>query len=86
MELFTLLLNLVLSVLQAGLSTLPPPFLNSQLRSELLVLLLNCAQGLTSLSTKVGLDPSLIPSILHPLPGHEYLLDGLHRNDRRVCY
>ena len=86
MKLFALLLNLVLGVLRAGLSTLPPPLLSSQLHNKLLVLLLNYTQCLVGFGTKVGLNPSLILSILHPLSGHEYLLDGLHRNDRQVRY
>lgn len=43
MEPFTLLLNLVLGILQVGLSALLPPFLSGQLRSKLLVLLLSGA-------------------------------------------
>ena len=86
MKLFALLLNLVLGILQASLSTLPPPLLSGQLCNKLLVLLLNYAQCLIGLDTKVGLNPSLIMSILPPLSGHKYLVDGLHRNDRRVRY
>ena len=86
MELFALLLSLVLGILQAGLNTLPPSLLSGQLHNELLVLLLSCTKGLTGLGMKVGLDPSLIPGILHSLPGYEYLLDGLHRNNSRVRY
>ena len=77
MKPFALLLNLVLGILQAGLNTLPPSLLNGQLHNELLVLLLSCTKGLTGLGMKVGLDPG----ILHSLPGYEYLLDGLHRNN-----
>lgn len=78
-ELFALLLSLVLGIVQAGLSILPPPLLRSQLCSELLVLLLSSAQGLAGLDAKVGPDPGLISGIFHLLLDHEYLLEGLHK-------
>ena len=77
-ELSVLLLSLVLSVLQACLSALSLPLLGSQLRSELLVLLLSCTQGLAGLGAKVAFKPSLILGVLHPLLGYKDLLDGLH--------
>ena len=86
MKPFALLLNLVLGILQAGLNALSLPFLNYQLRRKLLVLLLSGIQGLVGLEAKVGLDPSLISGVPHPFLDYKHLLDGLHRNDRRVCY
>lgn len=35
---------------------------------------------------EVGLDLGLILGIFHPLLGHKYLLDGLHKNDRGIRY
>ena len=86
MELLALLLCLILNVLEASLKTPPFPFLSNHLRSELLDLLLGGAQGLAGLGEKVGLDPGLILGIFHPLLGHEYLLDGLRRNDKGIRY
>ena len=84
MELLALLFNLVLSFLEAGLSTPSLPLLGYQLHNQLLVLLLRCTQGLTGLGVKVSLDPSFIVSISHPLLSHEYLLDGLYKNNKRM--
>ena len=82
MELLALLLNLVLSFLEADLSTPSLPLLGYQLRNQLLVLLLRCTQGLTGLGVKVSLDPSFVAGIFYPLLSHEYLLDSLRKNNK----
>ena len=86
MELLALLLNLVLSVLKAGLSAPPLLLLSRQLHSQLSILLLRCTEGLAGLSVKIGLNPSFIASVSHPLLNHEYLLDGLYKNNREIRY
>lgn len=62
MELLMLLLSLRLSVLEANLSTLPPPLLSSQFCSKLLIFLLSGTQSLASLCAKVINEPSLVPA------------------------
>ena len=86
MKPFVLLLSLVLGILQADLGSISLLLLNCQLHRDLLILLLSGAQGLVGLSAKVGLNPSLILGVPHPFLCCKHLLDGLHRNDRRVCY
>ena len=51
-ELFALILNLVLGILQPNLSVPSRPLLNSQLSGQLLVFLLHGPQGLIRLSTE----------------------------------
>ena len=63
MELLTLLLNLVLGILEAGLSASSLPLLYRQLCGQLLVLLLCCTQGLVGLDSKVSLDPSFVAGV-----------------------
>ena len=86
MEPFALLLNLVLGILQVGLSALLPSLPSGQLCNKLLILLLHYVQGLAGLDAKVDLDPSLVSGIFHPFLGCEHLLDGLHKNDRQARY
>ena len=62
-ELLALLLNLVLGILEASLSTSSLLLLYRQLCEQLLVLLLCCTQGLIGLDTKVSLDPSFIAGV-----------------------
>ena len=81
-----MLLNLILSILEASLSAPPFPLLSSHLRSELPDLLLGGAQGFVGFGVKVGLSPGLILGIFHPLLGHEYPLDTLRKNDRGIRY
>jgi len=83
-ELFVLILSLVFGILQTSLSTLPHPLLCGQLGIELLVLLLGSSQGPVGLGAKVGLNPSLIPSILDPLLSSENLLDCLCKSNRNT--
>ena len=84
--LLTLYLSLHLSVLEAELNTLPPPLFSSQLRSKLLILLLGKAQSLAGLCVKIVREPRLILGIFHPLFGHKYLLDGLHKKGKGMLY
>ena len=83
-ELFALILNLVLGILQPNLSVPPRPLLNSQLSGQLLVFLLRGPQGLIRLSTEVGLNPGLVSSVLDPFLSYKNLLGNLHKNDKRI--
>ena len=83
-ELFTLVFSLALGILKAGLSTPPCPFLDCQLGSKLLILLLGSAQSLIGLGAKVGLNLNFIPSILDSFFSHEDLLDSLHIGNKGV--
>ena len=86
MEFLTLLPSLILSILEAGVNAPPLLLLSRQLHSQLLVLLIYCNQGLASLGVKIGLNPSFIAGISHPLLSHEYLLVGLYKNNRGIRY
>ena len=83
-ELLALLLSLVLSVLKAGLNAPSFPLFHRQLHEQLLVLLLRCIQGLVGLGAKVSLDPGFVTGVFHPLLSHEYLMDGLRKNNQGI--
>ena len=83
-ELFALILNLVLYILQLSLSAPTCPLFNSQLSGQLLVFLLHGPQGLIRLSAEVGLNPSLISGVLDPFLSYKNLLGNLHKNDKRI--
>ena len=85
-EHFALILSLVLGIFQTGLSTFLRPLLLGQFSGEPLDLLLVTSQGLVGLNTEVGLNLSLVPSILDLLLGHKNLLDSLHINSRRSTF
>ena len=85
-EHFALILSLVLGIFQTGLSTFLRPLLRGQFSGEPLDLLLVTSQGLVGLNTEVGLNLSLVPSILDLLLGHKNLLDSLHINSRRSTF
>ena len=85
-EHFTLILSLVLGIFQTGLSTFLRPLLRGQFSGEPLDLLLVTSQGLVGLNTEVGLNLSLVPSILDLLLGHKNLLDSLHINSKRSTF
>ena len=84
MELLALLLSLVLSVLEVGLNAPSLPFLRCQLCGQLLVLMLRCTQGFVGLGAKVSLNPGFVTGVFHPLLSHEYLMDGLRKNNQGI--
>jgi len=83
-EPFTLVLSLVLGILQARLGTHTHPLLGNQLSGKLFILLLRCAQGLTGLGAKVGLNLGIISGIVDPLFGYKNFLDSLHKNNKGI--
>ena len=72
-----LVLNLVLDVLQACLGIQTHPLLSNQLTGKLFIFLFKCAQCLVGLGVEVGLNLSIIPSVLDPLIGYKNFLDSL---------
>ena len=83
-EPFALILGLVLGILRSSLSALPHPLLCGQLGVELLILLLGSSQGPVSLGAEVGLNLSLIPSILNPFLGNKDLLNGPRKSNKTL--
>ena len=83
-ELPTLVLNLVLGILQASLSTLSRSILGSQLSGKFLTLLFGGAQGPVGLNMEIGLSLSFISGIFDPLLCHRNLLNSLHMDNKEV--
>ena len=81
---FALILGLVLGILQTSLSALPHPLLCGQLGVELLILLLGSSQSPVGLDAEVGLNLSLIPSVLDPFLGSEDLLNGPRKSNKTL--
>ena len=72
-----LVIGLVLGILQAHLGTQTHPFLSNQLTGKLFIFLFKSAQCLVGLDMEVGLNLSIIPSVLDPLIGYKNFLDSL---------
>ena len=83
-ELLALVFSFVLGILQPRLDAFPRLLLYSKLSSQLLVFLLQGSQGLGDLGSVVGLNPSLIPSVLDPFLRYKNLLGNLHKNDKGI--
>ena len=83
-EPFALILGLVLGILWSSLSALPHPLLCVQFGVELLILLLGSSQGPVGLGAEVGLNLSLIPSILDPFLCSKDLLNGSCKSNKTL--
>ena len=79
-----MILGLVLGILQTSLNALPHPLLCGQLGIELLILLLGSSQGPVGLSAEVGLNLSLIPSVLDPFLGRKDLLNDSRKSNKTL--
>ena len=83
-EPFALILGLVLGILRSSLSALSHPLLCGQLGVELLILLLGSSQGPVGLGAEVGLNLSLIPSVLDPFLCSKDLLNGSRKSNKTL--
>ena len=62
------------------------PLLSNQLAIKLFIFLLKCAQSLIGLGAEVGLNLSIIPSVLDPFLDYKNFLDSLcKKNKAKPC-